>query len=154
MIGNRLSFMLILAMSKLSSFDDNRRFFDTSSMVRLRSPPNLTPDIYDNAFSSSLTTKALYSSSMKWFDASFRKPTPRGLPSSYIQLQFLSKLNVAHLDEAATRRRRQKTFMYKLPFLPNSGLDTEGVYHDIQRTNPIRQAVQTPPPDPEASRLE
>ena len=105
MIGNRVSFMLILAMSKLSSFDDNRRFFDTSSMVRFRSPPDHTPDIYDNAFSSSLTTKALYSSSMKGFDASFRKPTPRGLPSSYIQFQFLLKLNVAHLDSNRSTSR-------------------------------------------------
>lgn len=46
MIGNRFAFMLIPGMSKLPGFDDNSRFFDTSSMVRLRSPPDHTPDIY------------------------------------------------------------------------------------------------------------
>ncbi len=43
----------------------------------------------------------LYHSSIKWFETSFRKPIPKGLPSSYIQLQILSDLFVAHLDEAA-----------------------------------------------------
>jgi hypothetical protein len=43
----------------------------------------------------------LYHSSIKWFEISFRKPIPKGLPSSYIQLQILSDLFVAHLNEAA-----------------------------------------------------
>jgi hypothetical protein len=43
----------------------------------------------------------LYHSSIKWFEINFRKPIPKGLPSSYIQLQILSDLFVAHLNEAA-----------------------------------------------------
>jgi len=43
----------------------------------------------------------LYHSSIKWFEINFRKPIPKGLPSSYIQLQILADLFVAHLDEAA-----------------------------------------------------
>jgi len=45
MIGNRVTSMLIPGMPKLPGFDDIRRFFDTSSMVRLRSPPDHSPDI-------------------------------------------------------------------------------------------------------------
>jgi hypothetical protein len=82
MNSNRIAFMLILKLFKRFSFDDNSRSFDTSSMVRFRSSPDHTPDMFYHAFSSSLTTKALYSSSMKWFDTSFRKPMPRGRPSS------------------------------------------------------------------------
>jgi len=50
MNSNRISFMLIPGMFKLPGFDDNSRFFDTSSMVRLRSPPDHSPDIYSMPF--------------------------------------------------------------------------------------------------------
>ncbi len=50
----------------------------------------------------------LYHSSIKWFETSFRKPIPKGLPSSYIQLQILSDLFVAHLDEAANAEKKQE----------------------------------------------
>jgi len=50
MIGNRTPFMLIPGMSKLPGFDDNSRFFDTSSMVRFRSPPDHSPDTYAMPF--------------------------------------------------------------------------------------------------------
>lgn len=38
--------MLIPGMSKPPGFDDKGRFFDTSSMVRLRSPAVHSPDIF------------------------------------------------------------------------------------------------------------
>jgi hypothetical protein len=42
---------------------------DTSSTVRLRSSRYPTPDAFTAPFSSTLTTTALYRSSLKWFDA-------------------------------------------------------------------------------------
>jgi len=42
--------------------------------------PDLRP-----GFSSTLTTKALYLSSLRWFEISSYQPTPRDLPSSFIQ---------------------------------------------------------------------
>ncbi len=62
-------------------------------------------------------------SSIKWFETDFRKPISKGLPSSYIQLQILTDLFVAHLDEAAARRINQNnTVLYAVEslFLNNS----------------------------------
>ena len=70
-------------------------------MVHLRSPLQYSPDSFDTAFSQSLTTIALYYSSIEWFETRFRKPISKDLPSSYLQFQILSNLFVAHLDEAA-----------------------------------------------------
>jgi hypothetical protein len=44
MVSNRMSSMLIQRKSKILSFDDIYRFFDTSSMVHLRSPLQRLPD--------------------------------------------------------------------------------------------------------------
>ncbi len=38
-------------------------------------------------FSLTLTTMTLYHSSLRWFEACSCKPTPRGLPSSFVQLR-------------------------------------------------------------------
>ena len=49
---------------------------------------------------------ALYHSSIEWFEIRFRKPIPKGLPSSYKQYQILTDLFVAHLNEAAIAEKR------------------------------------------------
>jgi hypothetical protein len=51
--------------------------------VRLHEP-YLIPSC--ETFSSTLTTMALYHSSLRWFEARSCKPAPRGLPSSSVQL--------------------------------------------------------------------
>ena len=51
---------------------------DTSSAVRLRSPSRSPPDAITCAFSSSLTTTVFSQRSMRWFDASPRRATPKG----------------------------------------------------------------------------
>ena len=42
-----------------------------------------------HAFSLTLTTKALYRCSLRWFETRSCKPTPRDLPSSSVQLRTL-----------------------------------------------------------------
>jgi len=52
--------------------------FDASSAVHLRSSSCLTPDVFHDAFSSTLTTGALYPSSSTWFGTRPCNPIPRG----------------------------------------------------------------------------
>jgi len=62
--------------------------FDTSSMVHLRSSLAYTPDmIFCHAFSSTLTTMALYHSNLRRFGTYALTSIPRGLPSSFVQLR-------------------------------------------------------------------
>jgi hypothetical protein len=52
--------------------------FDASSVVHLRSSSCFTPDVFNDAFSSTLTTRALYPSSSTWFGTRSCNPIPRG----------------------------------------------------------------------------
>lgn len=52
--------------------------FDASSVVYLRSSFCFTPDAFYDAFSPTLTTKALYLSSSTWFGTRYCNPIPRG----------------------------------------------------------------------------
>ncbi len=52
--------------------------YDTSTAVRSRSPSRSPPDTSTDAFSSSLTTTVINQRSMRWFDASPRRATPKG----------------------------------------------------------------------------
>ncbi len=70
-------------------FDNISPCFDTSSAVRLRSSPCFTPDRSCPAFSLTLTTSALYQSSLRWFKACSCKPALRGPPSSFVKLHTL-----------------------------------------------------------------
>ena len=54
---------------------------DTSSAVRSRSPSRSPPDAISRAVSSSLTTTVINQRSMRWFDASPRRATPKGQQS-------------------------------------------------------------------------
>ena len=58
-------------------------FLDTSSTVHFRSSPWIAPDAVIAApFPATLTTKALYPSSLQWFEVCSCKPTPEGPPPS------------------------------------------------------------------------
>ena len=72
--------------------------FDTSEVVRLRSPPWSSPDmVFCHAFSLTLTTMALYHCSLRWFEARSCKPAPRDLPSSLVQPRgALTSWNAEH----------------------------------------------------------
>jgi hypothetical protein len=67
--------------------------FDTSAAIRLRSPSQSPPDASHGAFSSSFTTTVFSQRSMRWFDATPRRATPKGHKS------FISHAT-AHLIEA------------------------------------------------------
>src|SRR6266508_2342905 len=54
---------------------------DTSTAVRSRSPSRSPPDANSRAVSSSLTTTVFSQRSMRWFDASPRRATPKGQQS-------------------------------------------------------------------------
>ena len=69
--------------------------FDTSTAIRLRSPYRFPPDASYDAFSSSLTTTVFSQCSMRWFDTTPRRATPKGhnlhLPrsSTSIEVSYL-----------------------------------------------------------------
>ena len=63
--------------------------FDTSSVVRLRSPPWSYLTSSCEAFSLTLTTLALYQRSLRWFGTYSWKSIPRDLPSSLVQHRTL-----------------------------------------------------------------
>ena len=50
-----------------------------------------------DALTPTLTTTALYRSSLEWFEARFWKPTPKGLPSSLVQLMHKVSVHV-HIE--------------------------------------------------------
>ena len=53
--------------------------YDTTMMIHLRSSLSVPPDaIHAAPFPATLTTRALYSSSLQWFEACACTPTPRG----------------------------------------------------------------------------
>ena len=57
--------------------------FDASSAVHFRSSPWISPDaVIATPFPATLTTKALYPSSLRWFEARSCKPAPGGPPPS------------------------------------------------------------------------
>src|SRR5450755_1977240 len=56
-------------------------------------------------FSSTLTTKALYLSSLRWFEISSYQPSPRDLPSSFIQHGGRSSWHTTPLVWYFSRRR-------------------------------------------------
>ena len=91
MVGNRMSPILIPEMFKLSGFDNVWRFFDTSSMVHLRSPLENIPDISKIPFPNRSLPKTFNPSSIGWFEADIRMSISRGLPSSPAQHQSLKR---------------------------------------------------------------
>jgi len=68
--------------------------FDASSVVRLRSSHCFIPDAFDDAFSLTLTTPALYRSSLGWFKASPYRAALEGPPPSPLKLRHLQNLLV------------------------------------------------------------
>ena len=69
-------------------FDDKSLDYDASSKVHFRSSLLIHTCLRYvlNALTPMLTTTALYRSSLGWFEARSWKPTPKGLPSSLMQL--------------------------------------------------------------------
>ena len=80
---------------------------DTSSAVRLRSPSRSPPDAINRAVSSSLTTTVINQRSMRWFDASPRRATPKGHQS------FISRTapqSITPLPQATSHARGTPQF--------------------------------------------
>jgi len=68
-------------------FDVNIHAYDTSSRVHFHSPFYFVPDlILLKPFLLTLTTIALYDSSLDWFEAVSYQQTSEGLPPSFVQL--------------------------------------------------------------------
>src|SRR6266571_8090155 len=82
-------------------FRCRRRLFDTSTAVRLRSPSRSPPDTSPGAFSSSLTTTVVNQPSMRRFDATPRRATPKGHQS--------------FIFHAAAHRSRSPTYIRTSP---------------------------------------
>ena len=76
---------LIAGQPQEPGFDVGEMLFDTSSVVHLRSSSSSIPDVFMTPFPSTLTTPALYRSSLRWFETRSCNPIPRGLPSSLMQ---------------------------------------------------------------------
>jgi hypothetical protein len=57
-------------------------------------------------FALTLTTAALYQCNLRWFEACSCKPSPKGLPSSSVQLRtlYIKSVLVAHLEQSAILR--------------------------------------------------
>ncbi len=72
--------------------------FDTSTAIRLRSPSRSPPDASTCAFSSSLTTTVFSQRSMRRFDATPRRATPKGQQS--------------FIFHAAAHRSRSPTYIH------------------------------------------
>ena len=79
--------------------------FDTSSMVRFRSAPWFIPaTVLSRDFSLTLTTLALYQSSLRWFETCSCKPVPRGHTLIFRAVLHILRLfafiaRVAHLPK-------------------------------------------------------
>jgi hypothetical protein len=70
-------------------FDAFVHAFDTSSVIRLRSPSYCPPDpIIAGPFPVTLTTPALNRRSLRWFEACSCKPASEGQPPSPVQLSW------------------------------------------------------------------
>ncbi len=79
-----------------SIFDVTVNAFDTSSVVRLRSSPNFAPDrIFALPFPVTLTTLTLNQRSSQWFGNNFWTSSPKGLPSSFLQLRATKQKKIA-----------------------------------------------------------
>jgi len=79
--------------------------------TRVRLPgPHLTGS--SPAFSSTLTTKALYRCSLRWFGAFPCRPAPKGLPSSPVQHRYLGN----HLPSACVRGTTNPNTPRSYPF--------------------------------------
>ena len=76
--SNRVSARLILEPRTRPSSDAVSTTFDTSAAIRLRSPSRSPPDASCGAFSSSLTTTVSSQRSMRRFDVTPRRATPKG----------------------------------------------------------------------------
>ncbi len=86
-------------------FDVTIHAFDTSSVVRLRSSPNLTPErILVLPFPLTLTTLTLNQRSSQRFDNYFWKSLPEGPPRSFLQLR--AKPSYSHGTPAPRMRVR------------------------------------------------
>ena len=76
-----------------SIFDVTVHAFDTSSVVRLRSSPNFTPDrIFVLPFPVTLITLTLNQRNSRWFDNNYWKSSPKDHPSSFLQLRAKKNL--------------------------------------------------------------
>jgi hypothetical protein len=65
----RLLGTFAVASATRESFADDEAAFDTSSAVRLRSPPSTIPDrIMSRLFSATFTTKTFDPSSLRWLE--------------------------------------------------------------------------------------
>ena len=94
--------------------------FDTSATIRLRSPSRSPPDASHDAFSSSLTTTVFSQRSMRWFEASLRRATPKGQ------------------DPSSPPQHRIKDPSYIGPSLAfRTHFDTPQVKHMLQRADPV-----------------
>ncbi len=102
-----------------SIFDVTVHAFDTSSVVRLRSSPNFTPDrIFVLPFPVTLITLTLNQRNSRWFDNNYWKSSPKGHPSSFLQLRakikkLLSWHTVACYAAISAPCYRQKSVPYK-----------------------------------------
>ena len=120
-------------------FDVTIHAFDTSSAVRLRSSPNLTPDrIFVLPFPVTLTTLTLNQRSSRRFGNYFWKSSPEGLPPSFPQLR--AKLSCSRgtrrvaqgnlplrtgSSEAVTRLRFPQNVACRFPALRSSVIDLQ-----------------------------
>jgi len=98
-------------------FDVIVHAFDTSSAVRLRSSPNLTPDkIFVLPFPVTLTTLTLNQRSSRWFGNSFWKASPEGTPPSFLQLRaklvtYMVRLAVGKRQISAGMKEKLQSYI-------------------------------------------
>ena len=86
--NNQITLKLIMEQLRGSIFDVTVHAFDTSSVVRLRSSPNFTPDrIFVLPFPVTLITLTLNQRNSRWFDNNYWKSSPKGHPSSFLPLR-------------------------------------------------------------------
>ena len=95
--NNQMTLELFMGQICNPIFDVTVHAFDTSSAVRLRSSPNLSPDkIFVLPFPVTLTTLTLNQRSSRRFGNYFWKSSPEGLPPSFLQLRAKFPALVAH----------------------------------------------------------
>jgi len=82
LVSTQVSSRLVPGQRLIPGFDVIWPCFDTSTAVRLHPSPYLIPDRFIPAFSLTLTTSALYQSSLRWFEALSCKTAPGGPPPS------------------------------------------------------------------------
>jgi len=91
---------LILESTGNPSFDVTFDTYDTSATIRSRSPSRSPPDAITDAFSPSLTTKAFNQRSMRRFEASHRRATPKG---HNLHLPYSTALNSPPTSDSPPR---------------------------------------------------